>query len=74
MTYNEVNTKNGLAIGASFAIILINLWLNEYEPVLNRVVPHLGTPIKIKMASALNVKKSDLGNRRSWVRRLLKLV
>ena len=31
--------KDGLAMGASLAIILANLWLKEYEPALKKEVP-----------------------------------
>ena len=30
--------KDGLAIGASLAVILANLWLKEYEPALKKEV------------------------------------
>ena len=33
--------KDGLAIGASLAVILANLWLKEYEPALKKEVPKL---------------------------------
>ena len=33
--------KDGLAMGASLAVILANLWLKEYEPALNKEVPKL---------------------------------
>ena len=33
--------KNGLAMGASLAVILVNLWLKEYEPAIKKEVPKL---------------------------------
>ena len=33
--------KDGLAMGASLAVILANLWLKEYEPALTKEVPKL---------------------------------
>ena len=33
--------KDGLAMGASLAVILANLWLKEYEPALKKEVPKL---------------------------------
>ena len=33
--------KDGLAIGASLAVILANLWLEEYEPALKKQEPKL---------------------------------
>ena len=33
--------KAGLAMGASLAVILANLWLKEYEPALMKEVPKL---------------------------------
>ena len=33
--------KDGLALGASLAVILANLWLKEYEPALKKEVPKL---------------------------------
>ena len=33
--------KDGLAMGASLAVILANLWLKEYEPALKTEVPKL---------------------------------
>ena len=33
--------KDGLAMGASVAVILANLWLKEYEPTLKKEVPKL---------------------------------
>ena len=33
--------KDGLAMGASLAVILASLWLKEYEPALKKEVPKL---------------------------------
>ena len=33
--------KDGLAMGASLAVILANLWLKEFEPALKKEVPKL---------------------------------
>ena len=33
--------KDGLAMGASFAVILANLWLKEYEAASKKEVPKL---------------------------------
>ena len=33
--------KDGLAMGASLALVLANLWLKEYEPALKKEVPKL---------------------------------
>ena len=33
--------KDGLAMGSSLAVILVNLWLKEYEPALKKEVPKL---------------------------------
>ena len=33
--------KNGLAMGASLAVILANLWLKELEPALKKEVPNV---------------------------------
>ena len=33
--------KDGLVMGASLAVILVNLWLKEYEPALKKEVPKL---------------------------------
>ena len=33
--------KDGLAMGASLAVVLANLWLKEYEPALRKEVPKL---------------------------------
>ena len=38
--------KDGLAMQASLAVILANLWLKKYEPVLKRVVLQISNPIK----------------------------
>ena len=41
--YNSLwyEQKDGLAMGASLAVILANLWLKEYEPALKKEVPKL---------------------------------
>ena len=33
--------KDGLAMGASLAVILANLWLKDYESALKKEVPKL---------------------------------
>ena len=33
--------KDGLAMGASLAVILANLWLKEYEPAIKKEAPKL---------------------------------
>ena len=38
--------KNGLAMGASFAVILAKLWLKQYETALLRDIPEICLPVK----------------------------
>ena len=38
--------KDGLAMGASLAVILANLWLKQYETALSRDVPEMFLPEK----------------------------
>ena len=40
--------KDGLAMGASLAVILANLWLKEYEPALKKEVPKLTVLSEVK--------------------------
>ena len=39
--------KDGLAMGASLAVILANLWLKQYETALSRDIPEMFCPRKI---------------------------
>ena len=38
--------KDGLAMGASLAVILANLWLKQYETALSRDIPEMFLPEK----------------------------
>ena len=44
-------------MGTSLAVILTNLWLEGYEPVLTKEVPKLTALKKITRKSALDVRK-----------------
>ena len=38
--------KDGLAMGASLEVILANLWIKEFEPVLRKEIPKICKPIE----------------------------
>ena len=38
--------KDGLAMGASLAVILANFWMKEFEPVLRKDIPKIYKPME----------------------------
>ena len=43
------NQRDGLAIGASLAVILANPWLKQYKTALSRDIPKMFSPEKKKI-------------------------
>ena len=52
------NRKDGLAMGASLAVVFANLWLKQYKTALSRDIPELFLPEKYLNGTRIAIRKS----------------